>query len=105
MTNPYHILGVAADADDQTIRQAYLKAVKEYSPDSQPKRFQILSDAYAQIKDQTSRHRHILFSQECPADSPLDALIRFGSHCRQFEPLPLDAMKEFLTTVARESGK
>ena len=28
MTNPYHILGVAADADDQTIRQAYLKAVK-----------------------------------------------------------------------------
>ena len=105
MINPCHILGVPLDADDQTIRQAYLKAIKESPPDSQPKRFQIISDAYAQIKDQSSRHRHILFSRDCPADSPLDVLVRFGAHSRHFEPLPIDAMKEFLSAVAREGGK
>ena len=66
------------EADDQVIRQAYLQAIKESPPDTDPKRFQAASQAYQKIKDQASRHRHFLFNQDCPGDSPLDVLARFG---------------------------
>src|SRR5271165_6471998 len=103
--NPYLVLGVPANADDQSIRQAYLKAVKESPPDSDPKRFQEVSRAYEQIKDHRNRHRHILFNSDSPADSPLDALVRYARHRRHFDPLPFDAMKELLAAVARPGGK
>jgi curved DNA-binding protein CbpA len=102
--NPYLVLAVPPEADDQTIRQAYLKAVKESPPEADPKRFQAVSQAYEKIKDQESRHRHILFNSECPASSPLDALARYAAH-RRLEPLPFDAMKEFLRSVAGSGGK
>jgi curved DNA-binding protein CbpA len=102
--NPYIVLDVPQEADDQIIRQAYLKAVKESPPDADPKRFQAVSQAYEKIKDQPSRHRHILFNQDCPATSPLDVLARYASH-RRPQPLPFDAMKEFLQSAAKRSAK
>lgn len=102
--NPYLVLGVPSEANDQTIRQAYLSAIKESPPDVDPKRFQAVNRAYEKIKDKESRHRHILFDHDCPGDSPLDALARYASH-RRLEPLPFDDMKEFLRSVARSGGK
>jgi DnaJ-class molecular chaperone len=103
--NPYLVLDVLFEADNQTIRQAYLKAIKESPPDGDPKRFQAVSQAYEKIKDQESRHRHILFDHDCPANSPLDAVARYAGHRRRLDPLPFDAMKEFLRGVARGGGK
>lgn len=103
--NPYLVLGVPSEANDQTIRQAYLNAIKESPPETNPKRFQAVSQAYEKIKDQESRHRHILFNRDCPASSPLDVLARYASHRRRLDPLPFDAMKEFLRSVARIGGK
>jgi curved DNA-binding protein CbpA len=103
--NPYLVLGLTVEADDQAIRQAYLRAIKEAPPDSDPKRFQAVSQAYEKIKDQASRHRHILFNRECPADGPLDALARYGAHRRQFDPLAFEAMKKFLTAAAGTNVK
>jgi DnaJ-class molecular chaperone len=102
--NPYLVLDVPAGANDQTIRQAYLKAVKESPPESNPIRFQEVSQAYENIKDQESRHRHILFNHDCPANSPLNALARYASH-RRLDPLPFDSMKEFLRAAAKYGGK
>ena len=102
--NPYLVLGVPSEADDQTIRQAYLNAIKESPPEADPKRFQAVSQAYEKIKDRESRHRYILFDKDCPGNSPLDTLARYASH-RRFEPLPLDAMKEFLRSAARSGSK
>src|ERR1700733_13831867 len=102
--NPYLVLGVPSEANDQTVRQAYLNAIKESPPETNPKRFQEVSQAYEKIKDEESRHRHILFNHDCPADSPLDALVRYASHRLHLEPLSFDAMKEFLRSVGR-SGK
>jgi curved DNA-binding protein CbpA len=102
--NPYLVLGVPSEANDQTIRQAYLNAIKESPPEVDPKRFQAVSQAYEKIKDQESRHRHILFNRDCPASSPLDALARYASQ-RRLEPLPFDTMKEFLRSVARSGRK
>jgi curved DNA-binding protein CbpA len=103
--NPYLVLGLPAEADDQTIRRAYLQAIKESPPDADPKRFQAVSQAYEKIKDQTSRHRHILFNSQSPADSPLDALARYAHYHRQFEPLGFEAMKKLLTAAARTDVK
>ena len=102
--NPFLVLGVSSEANDQTIRQAYLNAIKESPPEADPKRFQAVSQAYENIKDLESRHRHILFNHDCPASSPLDALARYACH-RRLDPLPFDAMKEFLRSVARSGGK
>jgi len=102
--NPYLVLGVSAGANDQTIRQAYLNAIRESPPEADPKRFQAVSQAYEKIKDQASRHRHELFNRDCPASSPLDALARYASH-RLPEPLPYEAMKEFLRAASRSGGK
>lgn len=102
--NPYLVLGVPSEANDQTIRQAYLKAIKESPPETDPKRFQAVNQAYEKIKDQESRHRHILFDHDCPASSPLDALARYAGH-RRPDPLPFDDMKEFLRSVSRSGVK
>ncbi|MCI0534820.1 MAG: J domain-containing protein [Verrucomicrobiales bacterium] len=100
-TNPYVTLGVTLDADDQTIRRAYLEAVRLAPPDHDPKRFQAVSTAYEQIKDESSRHRYTLFNREPPGDSPLDVFVRFLRLVPQTTPLPADAMKEFLRACAK----
>ena len=93
--NPYLILGVAPTADDQTIRQAYLAAVRESPPDTHPGRFQAVSAAYEKIKDEPSRLRYLLFNKECPGDSPLEVVLRFG-RLRPPTPLPFENMKAYL---------
>lgn len=94
--NPYLVLGVAPDADDKTIRQAYLAAVKEASPETDPVRFKAVSRAYEKIKDEQSRNGHALFEEDCPGDSPLDAFV--GHHRLQGPPRPvaMNVMKNFL---------
>lgn len=93
--NPYLVLGVAPTADDQTIRRAYLAAVRESPPDIHPQRFQAVSTAYEHIKDEPSRLRYLLFNKECPGDSPLDAVLRLG-RLRPPPPLPFDQMQACL---------
>lgn len=98
--NPYLVLGVSPDSDDQIIRQAYLKAIKESPPDSDPQQFQAVSQAYEQIKDASSRRHYVLFNRVCPANSPLDVLPRYASYQRHLTPLPIDALKEVLLRSA-----
>jgi len=93
--NPYLVLGVASSADDAAVRQAYLAAVRESPPDTHPQRFQAVSAAYEQIKDEPSRLRYLLFRRECPGDSPLDVVLRFG-RLHPPAPLPLDQMQACL---------
>lgn len=100
--NPYLVLGVPQDADDSTIRRVYLEGIKHASPDSDPKRFQALSQAYAKIKDEDSRLRHLLFNIDCPAQSPLDALRQHARMVRQIDPLPFDRFKEFVRSLVDE---
>ena len=103
--NPYLVLGVPVEADDQTIRQAYLCAVKASPPEADAQRFQAVSQAYEKIKDQPSRHRYFLFHRDCPADSPLDALVRYAGHRRQFDPIPFEVLKALLAAAVRPAGK
>lgn len=100
--NPYLVLGVPQNADDATIRRAYLDGIKLASPDSNPKRFQALSQAYEKIKDEGSRLRYFLFHTDCPAESPLDALRQHARMLRPIDPIPFDRFKEFVRSLADE---
>ncbi|MEY2407607.1 MAG: hypothetical protein QOF48_277 [Verrucomicrobiota bacterium] len=99
--NPYLVLGVPLGAEDSSIRRAYLEAIKLAPPDLEPKRFQAVSAAYEQIKDESSRHRYVLFNQTPPGDSPFDAMVRYIRLCPQRPPLPFDVMQDFLRVWAK----
>ena len=99
--NPYLVLGVPRDADDPRIRRAYIEAIKDATPETNPVRFQALAAAYEQIKDEPSRHRYELFDTSCSGDSPLDVFVRNLHHGARPAPLPFEAMKEFLRACSK----
>lgn len=54
LRDPYEVLGVAPDADPETIRQAYFRLIRRYHPDRNPdpqaaERFRAVYDAYHRI--------------------------------------------------------
>ena len=73
MTDPYQVLGLAPDADDETIRRRYLELVKQYPPEQQPQKFAAVRAAYESLRDLDTRLRHRLF--EAGRNESVDALI------------------------------
>ena len=63
MVDPYSVLGVEPDADDETIRRRYLELVREFPPERHPERFAAVRGAYERLKDLDARVRHRLFEQ------------------------------------------
>jgi curved DNA-binding protein CbpA len=63
MTDPYSVLGVPDDADDETIRRRYLELVRESPPERNPEQFAAVRAAYERLKDLDARVRHRLFEQ------------------------------------------
>ena len=63
MTDPYSVLGVPDDADDETIRRRYLELVREFPPERNPERFAAVRAAYERLKDLDARVRDRLFEQ------------------------------------------
>ncbi len=55
MSDPFTILGVAEDADDDQIKQRYLSLVRAFPPDREPERFQAYRAAYEALRDQRKR--------------------------------------------------
>jgi len=66
-------LGVAPQASDEEIRAAYLRKLREYPPDRNPDEFELVRDAYEQLRDRRRRVEHTLFS--CDPEAPLESLI------------------------------
>ncbi len=96
--NPYQILQVPLDADDHTIRQTYLEAVKRCPPERDPLQFQRLSSAYDSIKDEDSRLQTILHPPDIEATTPAEVVLH---HARQEPSTPgdLDQLKTFLRSL------
>ena len=96
MDDPYSVLGLLSDSDDETIRRRYLELVRQYSPEHHPQRFAAIRAAYESLRDQNARLRHRLF--EAGKKESLDALVE-EIECRS--PRRRVSLKELLEAVRR----
>lgn len=94
--NPYDRLGVATDADDETIRAAYLAAIKRFPPEHYPEQFAAISDAYQTLKDEDSRLRYLLFETATGTASPMDAVRAHFVGSDQRRPPDMETFRRFL---------
>jgi curved DNA-binding protein CbpA len=73
MTDPYAVLGLPTDSDDETIRRRYLELVRQFSPEHHPEKFAAIRAAYESLRDLDTRLRHRLF--EAGKKETVDALV------------------------------
>jgi DnaJ-class molecular chaperone len=66
MQTPFEILDVADDADDEAVKKAYLKKVREYPPEHSAVAFQRIRGAFEMIQTDKQRRKHRLFNHEKP---------------------------------------
>jgi len=59
--SPFQILGVPTDADDDRIRAAYLRKVRQHPPERDPEAFRRIRQAYEAIRDVRTRIAYQLF--------------------------------------------
>lgn len=94
--NPYLILRVSLRAGDAEIRRAYLDAIRKFPPEREPERFQTISHAYEQIRDEKSRLNYLLFDRVAPGAAPFEVFAKFCAAAPMEKPLDFEPMKEFL---------
>lgn len=82
--NPFEILGVAEDADDATIRQAYLRLLRRHPPERDPDGFRRLRAAYEAVRSLQDRTARRLL--EKPVLPDVEPLLRALAE----EPIPRD---------------
>jgi curved DNA-binding protein CbpA len=73
MLDPYAVLGLPPDSDDEAIRRRYLELVRRYTPEHHPEKFAAIRNAYESLKDAATRVRHRLF--EAGENENLDAIL------------------------------
>ena len=96
MSDPYQVLGLPADSDDEAIRRRYLELVRQFTPEHHPEKFAAVRAAYEQLRDLNTRLRYRLF--EAGKKETVDALIEEIT-CRRARPrVPL---KTLLSTALR----
>lgn len=66
MADPYRQLGVPDTADDETIRAAYLAAIRACPPERDRLRFEQVRAAFEAISSEPRRLAHALFDTQAP---------------------------------------
>src|SRR3954447_5402350 len=72
MSDPFEVLGLSPDADEEATRRRYLELVREFSPDRAPERFAAIRAAYDEVRDPARRLEAQLF--ETDTGDSLDAI-------------------------------
>ena len=73
MDDPYKVLGLPPDSDDDAIRRRYLELVRRYPPEHHPEKFTAIRAAYDSLRDLTTRVRYRLF--EAGENESIEAII------------------------------
>jgi curved DNA-binding protein CbpA len=73
VADPYAVLGLPADSDDEAIRRRYLELVRQFSPEHHPEKFAAVRQAYESLRDLDTRLRYRLF--ETGKNESVDTLI------------------------------
>jgi curved DNA-binding protein CbpA len=63
VNDPYTVLQLPGDADDEMIRRRYLELVRKFTPETEPEKFAAVRAAYEALKDLNTRLRHRLFER------------------------------------------
>jgi curved DNA-binding protein CbpA len=96
MSDPYEVLGIAADTDDEAIRRRYLQLVREFTPEKAPEKFAAIRQAYESLRDLNTRLRYRLF--EAGKKESIEALVEEITCRRTRRRVPL---KTLLSIVLR----
>jgi len=89
--DPWLILGLPPEADDEQVRQAYLAQVKAFPPDRCGDQFQRIRWAYDELKDARRRTRHLILGPD--PQRPLSTLLEQAVPLKRVGPQPwLDAV-------------
>lgn len=88
--HPYQTLQVTLDDDSETIRQAYVDAIRRHPPESDPESFRLINEAYKLINTEDARLTREIGSSSSSSTvlgSPMEAaLALFKSN---IDPKPL----------------
>ncbi len=87
--DPFKVLGLAPDASEEEIRNAYFALVKERSPERAPEDFKRVRRAYEALRSASGRHRSHLMIFEAEKESPVPTL-------PPLEPITADQILEDL---------
>lgn len=68
--DPYSVLGLSRQADDEAIKRAYFQLVRQFSPERAPEQFREIRTAYEQLRDPANRARLRLFLVQLPPPLP-----------------------------------
>jgi curved DNA-binding protein CbpA len=71
MKTPYEILGIPERCNDKTVKQGYLRMVKQFPPERFPEDFQRIRHAYEKIKTEKDRVALELFDTTLPEPEEL----------------------------------
>jgi curved DNA-binding protein CbpA len=96
MTDPYAVLGLPDESDDEAIRRRYLELVRQYSPEHHPEKFAAIRAAYEQLRDLNTRLRHRLF--EAGKRESIDAILE-EIECRS--PRRRVSLKTLLSLITK----
>ena len=94
MTDPWDVLGLGADSDDEAIRRRYLELVRQFPPEKHPEQFAAIRRAFDSLRDLTTRLRFRLF--EAGKHDTVDAIIEELA-CRNLRRrVPLETLLSML---------
>ena len=97
MKNPFVLLGVSEDADDETIKKAYLQQVRRHPPEREPDQFQAIRLAFEAVKTRRDRLCYRLFQQDPPDMGALvETALQGGTSRRPTEQQFLRVLTETL---------
>ena len=96
MDDPYAVLGLPPDCEDEAIRRRYLELVRQFSPEHHPQRFAAVRAAYENLRDINTRLRYRLF--EAGKRETIDALLEEMA-CRS--PRRRVALKALLSVLRK----
>ena len=102
MHNPYEILKLVPDCDDQQARRAYLDKIKEFPPEYFPEHFREINEAYELVKTEKRRFDHLLLDKDPGAASPIDTLRQPRTLTGLRQPPSLAAMREYLKLCMKD---
>lgn len=94
MPDPYTVLGLPPDADDEAVRRAYLDLTRAFPPEQHPEKSAAVRAAYEKLRTADARARYRLLGVW--AEDTIETVIEEAT-CRT--PRPRPGLAKLVTAV------